>query len=64
VAVLAALSFFSQNVRTALFSMKALQTELRSLYVQLQKSRAESEEAQNELAESRLDLMSSMEKHK
>jgi uncharacterized protein (DUF3084 family) len=56
VAVLTVLSFFSQNVRTALFSMKALRTELNSLYVQLQNSRAESEEAQNELMRSRVDL--------
>ncbi|GHV36709.1 hypothetical protein FACS1894187_11790 [Synergistales bacterium] len=61
VTVLVVLSFFSQNVRTALFSMKALQTELQSLYVQLQKSRAESEETQSELVLSRLELASSLE---
>jgi uncharacterized protein (DUF3084 family) len=59
VAVLTVLSFFSQNVRTALFTMKALRTELNTRYVQLQNSRAESEEAQNELTQSRLDLTES-----
>jgi uncharacterized protein (DUF3084 family) len=53
VAVLTVLSFFSQSVRTALFSMKALRTELSNLYVQLQNSRAESEETQDELLRSR-----------
>ncbi|GHS88222.1 hypothetical protein AGMMS49957_09330 [Synergistales bacterium] len=61
VTVLVVLSIFSQNVRTALFSMKALQTELRNLYVQLQTSRAESEEAQGELEKSRLELTLSLE---
>ncbi|MDR2174583.1 MAG: DUF3084 domain-containing protein [Synergistaceae bacterium] len=59
VAVLTVLSFFSQNVRTALFTMKALRTELNSLYVQLQNSRAESEETQNKLMQSRLALAGS-----
>jgi uncharacterized protein (DUF3084 family) len=53
VAVLAVLSVFSRDVRTALFSMKALQTELSSRYLQLQNSRAETEETQNELMQSR-----------
>ncbi|GHT01841.1 hypothetical protein AGMMS50276_30770 [Synergistales bacterium] len=61
VAVLVVLSFFSQNVRTALFSMKALQSELLNLYVQLQTSRAESEETQNELEEIRSELALSLE---
>jgi uncharacterized protein (DUF3084 family) len=56
VAVLTVLSFFSQSVRTALFGMKVLQTQLSSLYVQLQNSRADSLEAQNELTETRLEL--------
>ena len=51
--VLTVMSFFSQNVRTALFSMKYLQQQLREIHLEQQNSRVELEEALLELASNR-----------
>lgn len=51
--VLTVMSFFSQNVRTALFSMKYLQQQLRELHLEQQNSRMELEEALLELSSNR-----------
>ena len=53
VVVLTILSFFSDNVRAALFRMKTLQQESIQLTLQLRNSRSELSEAQDALSESR-----------
>lgn len=62
VVVLAALSFFSENVRTALFTMKTLQQDLERLSVQLKGARADLEEARIDvrLSQRRLAVQESL----
>ncbi|MDR1379011.1 MAG: DUF3084 domain-containing protein [Synergistaceae bacterium] len=62
VTVLTIMSFFSENVRTALFTMKYLRQELDRISVQLQNNRVDLEEAQNELLSNRLELRSNLER--
>jgi uncharacterized protein (DUF3084 family) len=56
------MSFFSENVRTALFTMKYLRQELDRISVQLQNNRADLDEAQNELLSNRLELRANLER--
>jgi uncharacterized protein (DUF3084 family) len=62
VTVLTVMSFFSVNVRTALFTMKYLRQELDRISVQLQNNRVDLEEAQNELLSNRLELRVNLER--
>ena len=62
VAVLTVLSFFSENVRTALFTMKTLRQDLERVSVQLRDTRSSLEGSRAEVQSSRLELRLSQER--
>lgn len=59
VVVLTVLSFFSDNVRTALFTMKYIQKQLLEQMVELQKARSDLENSKQEAAMASLELTDS-----